>query len=117
MSVHNIVSEIRSALAIPALTKALTATLTVKELLDNFRINADAASTTIVLTLPAASEATKGCINIITCAGVAAATIICTEGWGGGSSYTTVTLAQGESVIIYSDADDWYQLSNEPATT
>ena len=113
MSTHNLHDELMRALAVDALTKAATATLTIEELLENLRINAEHASTQINLTLPAACEALKGAFNIITCSDAAVVTVVCTEGFGAGN--VTVTLAQGEFIIIYADADDWYVLHNEPS--
>ena len=116
MSIYNLHKELKGMLAVEPLLKAVTATLTVKELLENTRINGDAASTQIDLTLPAADAALNGAVNIIKCAGAAVVTVICTEGFGGvGSGGDTLTLAQGEFVIITADADDWYCLHNEPS--
>lgn len=106
MSVQNFRREQREARRKTA--KTATATLTNDEV-ENGLVVATHASVQIDLTLPAAADGNADYNCLIADGGAAAVTVICTAGFGGGGAGAdTVTLAQGQMVIIYSDGDSWY---------
>ena len=91
------------------LAVAATATLTVKEILEN---SVFAPANGVALTLPAAAVCMTGCLRWILCPG-AAATVVVAAGFAGGND--TCTLAAGEMIAVYCDGDYWYECHNEPA--
>lgn len=107
MSVHNF--RIKQAGALKTLAVAATRTLTVDEL-QAFGMFVCTSTAAIVLTLPAASEATKGIwfvANILT----NNVTILLTDTakyGGGGSSEDTVTLTRGDLGIIVCDGTNYH---------
>ena len=115
MSTHNLLSEIQGMIRSAALTKTATATLTDAEVMENFVIYGNHASSGIVLTLPIATEANKGALCLIVNQGVAAvtieadATVAAALGFGGvGSGGDIVTLSQGLGAMVMSNGTYWY---------
>ena len=109
MSVHNMLFEVQEMRRRRRITKTATATLTVKEVMDNDVILGDHASAAIALTLPTAEVDCDGARCTIVNAGVAAVTIVgnavlsgtTTAGFGGvGSGGDVITLAQGQEATV-----------------
>ena len=113
MSVHNFRAE--QAAALKSLAVAATRTLTVDEL-QEYGVFVCTTTAGIVLTLPAASEATKGIwffANILT----NNLTIVLTDTakyGGGGASEDTVTLTRGDLGIVVGDGTNYH---GSPAPT
>jgi len=115
MSIANILFKMAEA-SLPVQAKTVTATLTADEMKAG-AINAVHAATPVALTLPAANTC-AGVMQMIYDGGAAAATVIAAAGFGGtgaGGAADTLTLAQGEAVLVWSDGSYWYALHNEPA--
>lgn len=102
----------RFARAASTLTKAATASLTVKECLGNDLVLGNHATVAIALTLPPASAALKGVRLSIAQLGAAAVTVFVLAGFaGGGASYDTITLALGNAADFLCDGTYWYALN------
>ena len=114
MSIATILYKLAGA-SLPVVAKTVTATLTAAEMKGG-AINAVHASTPVALTLPAANTC-AGYMQTIYDGGAQAVTVIATGGFGGvGAGGDTLTLAQGEAALVWSDGTYWYALHNEPAT-
>lgn len=87
--------------------KTALSTLTKSEL-DHGFITLNHA-TAFATTLPVATSLYKGCLCYIANKGAGASTVTVAAGFGGaGSGADTVTLAQGNMVIVASDGAYWY---------
>ncbi len=104
MSGHNDLIDEQQGAGVLVLTA--TKTLTHKHLAANKIIRAVHSSVQINLTLPTATANNAGMVRLFNCGGAAVLTVV-TEGFGGSGS-TTVTLAQGETIVIVSDGTGWY---------
>jgi len=112
VSVANIQDKLAQART-AVITKTVAATLTADEI-KQAPIKANKA-TAIALTLPAANTC-AGYSQIIYDAGAGALTVVAPNAFGGATN-DTLTLAQGEFVIVWSDGSEWYEVHNEPAAT
>ena len=109
---ENLINEQISRGRLTPLAVAASATMTVKQLLDNRVI---APANAVALTVPDPSSAElDGRQWTVTCPG-ASATVVCAAGFGDAAASQTLTLAQGEALTLMVIDSMWYFTHNEPA--
>ena len=114
MSAHNLLDQERAAYA-NELICTVTATLTIKQVLEHKIITANSASA-VALTLPTAAASMAGVVIYIAARGAGALTVIATGGYAAKTSTTTATFAQGDMGVVMCDGTNWYQCSTITAT-
>ena len=106
MSSHNLNETERGALEYPLVITA-TCTLTGKQLL-TYATFVVSTTDTVVVTLPVPDAYMAGMSKAIANGSTGTTTIVC-AGFGGGAG-VTLTIAQGDSAIVWCDGSYWYSV-------